>query len=398
MKHPTLLRAATAALLALGMSSAGAFAAFADDSGTTPAPVTAPAESPAAAPVEPAPAAAAAPAAAPEAAPAEQAPAEATPTDVTPTEAEASPQTEPATAPAVAGSDPVVARTEPAVDATPYKLLAWKLPCGVEDRFCAPGQQLVHVLDLEMPTLDAFDAMLVGTCGDWQVDLEWDSETTAALIAAGVLVGPNEPLEDHAYGALGDGVDPHKTIDNPDCEVAGSVAPGATVTDQGCNGTSLMGGRIATAVYPGVAYTITGPQGVVTIDPATGIAEGLAPGSYSLAYVLDPSLTSPDPGPVALTVAAYSGTCAAVVTPPVTPPTTPVVVVPAAVDPAAAAPCTAANCDLTTLALTGSDSTGLAASAGALVFVGLVLVTLRTLIRRRSTSTAAPLTETEHTA
>lgn len=211
-----LARAATAVLLAVGMSAVGATAAFADDvtpasdatiasESSEPTDSSGPAET-----TEPA-----------TGDPAE--PAEDSPESLPETAPVADPDQVPNAAPATDSAETVEPQPEVVDDPTPYKLLAWQLPCGVADPFCAPGQNLVHVLDLVEPSLGALDSLVVGTCGDWQVDLEWDSATTAALIGIGVLTAPGAPAEDHATGALGAGVNPWKYVDNADCATDGEV-------------------------------------------------------------------------------------------------------------------------------------------------------------------------------
>jgi hypothetical protein len=189
-------------------------------------------------------------------------------------------------------------------DATPYVLLAWQLPCGVASPWCPPGQNLVHHIDLTVPTLDALDDLLIGTCGDWQVDLEWDSPITDALIAAGILTAPNSPQEDHAYGAVPG--NPWKYIDNPDC----AAAPAAIAHNQTCSRAGgLVAGYIQVTVTPGVTYVITGPGGTVPFN-AGGTTGDLTAGAYSVTYSLDPGYASAVVNPIPLTISDYDGDCA----------------------------------------------------------------------------------------
>ncbi len=384
MNRLTLTRTAAVVLIALGMSTVAATAAFADDSpsgaaATSSSPTQSSQDSLASTPDSSGDAVAASEAAAPEATtPAATDPAATTP--VAPAAPEAAAATEssidPAVAEATTGEGTTTALPPTGADPsdpTPYKLLAWQMPCGMADRFCAPGQKLVGVADLAVPSLDALDDLAGQYCGGLQLDLEWDSQATADLIAYGILTAPGQPLmEDHAY-VLGEGVGPFKDIDGPACEVAGSVITSATATPQTCsNGTTLVGGTIQVAVIPGVTYTITGSQGTVALDAGTGLATNLAPGAYSVAFALDPTLTTPVAGPIPVSVLPFVGTCAATVTPPTT--TTPNV--PTALDPVTSVtdPAALSNDQLTTLAVTGSDPVGgLLVAAGALLLGGLLL-------------------------
>ncbi|HEV7741907.1 MAG TPA: hypothetical protein VGO65_05770 [Pseudolysinimonas sp.] len=317
MKIPRLLRAATAVLLALGMTSVGAAAAFADDTvpPADPATQSAPPAESSDPPSDPAPDPSAQPPAS-DPAPDSSDPADdATPGDGTTaqdTGVAPAADTKPATKPAAR----LTARSLVA-DPTPYVLLAWQLPCGVADPWCPPGQNLVYHLDLASPSLDALDASIVGTCSDWQVDLENDSATTTSLIAAGILTGPNTPPEDHAYGALGANVNPWKYVDNPDCNVGTSVTPAATATDQSCQqNANLVGGSIQVSLMTGVTYTITDSSAtVVPFDSTTGLTGALPPGNYSVSFVLDTGYTTVVPSPIPLTIAAYTGPCGVSVTP-----------------------------------------------------------------------------------
>jgi hypothetical protein len=198
-------------------------------------------------------------------------------------------------------------------DPTPYKLLAWSLPCGVSDPWCPPGQTLVYVLDLSSPSLNALDDKLVGTCNDWQVDLEWDSATTAALIAIGVLTAPNHPKEDHAYGAVPG--NPWKYVDNPPCDKP--VTPAASATDQSCKyGTTLSGGVITVSLMTGVTYTIKNSSNVVIpFNGATGKTAALPPGNYTVSFTLASGYTTSVTSPIPLTIGAYTPPCGVSVTP-----------------------------------------------------------------------------------
>lgn len=382
MTRPHLLRAAAVTLLSLGITTLGVQAAFADETVSAEAsaevapaaPVTEP--NAVATPQEGTSVEAAVETVAVES--------ETAAPDVSSSELAGSEVVEDA-ASTEAGNDTGAAAVDTEVDPTPYKLIAWSLPCGVQDPFCAPGQTLVQVIDLAQPTLDALDEELVGSCGDFQLDLYNDSPTTADLIAAGVLTAANHPTEDFAYGVLPDGDSPYKLVDNEDCAVGGSVVPIAIATPQTCTVNSqLLNGDIQVAILPGVTYTITGPTGSVAFDSATGLTGRVAPGAYAVNYTLDPTFTSTVPNPIPVSVAAFSATCA-VPTPPSTvppttvPPTTTTTVPPTTTTTVGTVGSAVLGdpTQLTTLALTGSDPFGLASVAIGLVLSGTLLMILR---------------------
>lgn len=98
-----------------------------------------------------------------------------------------------------------------------YWLLLWEAPGGEGSMF-DPDQVLVDDLQTDIASLDSLDNSPAIKCGTtYQADLEWNNAITAALVTGGVLHDPNSPEESHAYGALGDGVNPWKVWTTAPC-------------------------------------------------------------------------------------------------------------------------------------------------------------------------------------
>jgi hypothetical protein len=224
-----IAKAAAAAATVLALLLFNLSPAFADDE---PAPlvdssVSQPAApSPEAAPLaeDPAPAEVIDEAPAPEVA----APVEEVVVDSAPTQTDSPAQSEPASNPE---ADEVTTDTLPAPPTKPkYHLLAWLVPGGPDSVF-EPDQTLVDHVLTDTASLDLLDNSSTLVCGSYyQMDLENNSAITDSLVAGGILYGPNDPNEDHAYGALGDGVYPWKYLQTPDCVEV--VAPTASVSGE----------------------------------------------------------------------------------------------------------------------------------------------------------------------
>lgn len=103
---------------------------------------------------------------------------------------------------------------------TSYVLVAWEV--GNPENVWESPQKYVTSAMLDTPTLDALDGML--PCGTFlQVDLYVANNDSAALIAGGVLYGPNNPTEPLAHGAV-DG-DPWKYVQTAECAVKPDPRP-----------------------------------------------------------------------------------------------------------------------------------------------------------------------------
>lgn len=101
----------------------------------------------------------------------------------------------------------------PAPADQPYVLVAWEV--GNPESIWETPQTLESWVMLSDPTLDALDAGL--PCGaTFQIDLYYADNDTAALIAGGLLYGPQNPKEPHAYVVDGD---PWKFVTTDPCAV-----------------------------------------------------------------------------------------------------------------------------------------------------------------------------------
>src|SRR5690606_8567089 len=77
---------------------------------------------------------------------------------------------------------------------------------------------------LDEPTLDALDTTL--PCGGYfQIDLYYADQDSASLLAGGLLYGPQNPKEPHAYVVDGD---PWKFVQTAECAVKPEPRPWAT--------------------------------------------------------------------------------------------------------------------------------------------------------------------------
>lgn len=178
---------------------------------------------------------------------------------------------------------------------TDYVTVAWKV-ADLTDIF---GTTQTYVLSqgTEEPELNVLDGQLNGTCFDYQIDVYYDDETTAALIAGGELYGPNDPTEHLIPGGLGTA---WKFIDNPECEVVTNTycevpASGPTSTDL-----NDLWGNVDTRTAGHVDYVNDGLH-IWTTDNSSQakVSEGY-PASFDLKNTgqleLDWTGTTPPPG------------------------------------------------------------------------------------------------------
>lgn len=155
----------------------------------------------------------------------------------------------------------------PPVDPTPYVLVAWIMPSWVDATTPTWSQTYFTKVDLATKDLHALDGQLTACGTHYQVDLYDDSATTTALIAGGVLHGPNNPPEDFPSPS-GWGVT-YKLIQNADCETTPNPA---TFAAAGCVAGSPGQGSYTIPSTTGVRYT-------VQINGAGGFVETAA-GTY----------------------------------------------------------------------------------------------------------------------
>jgi hypothetical protein len=102
------------------------------------------------------------------------------------------------------------------------------------------------------------------------------------------------------------------------CVEPEEVTPAAQATDETCELLILTQGSVQVTVIAGVTYTVTGPNGVVPLD-GSGNTGPVDPGQYSVAFTLDPGLTTSVNSPIIVTVNAFDGDCDLVEHPIVTP-------------------------------------------------------------------------------
>lgn len=101
-----------------------------------------------------------------------------------------------------------------------YVLVAWEV--GNPDAIWETPQLYITSVLLEVPSLDALDASV--PCGTYaQIDLYHANQDSAALIAGGVLYGPNNPTEPLAHGAV-EG-NPWKYLQTAECAVKREPRP-----------------------------------------------------------------------------------------------------------------------------------------------------------------------------
>lgn len=100
-----------------------------------------------------------------------------------------------------------------------YTLTAWVVG-DLDDVWATPQTLQTSIVTTE-PSLNQLDDSL--PCGqDYQIDRYWTDDTTAALLAGGVLYGPSNPAESLAY--LDDG-NPWKYLTTEACLTEAPVLP-----------------------------------------------------------------------------------------------------------------------------------------------------------------------------
>lgn len=136
-----------------------------------------------------------------------------------------------------------------------YVIVAWTMPTWVNSTTPTWGQTYFTSEQQSSPNLAALDSKLVVTCGvQYQVDIYFDSSTTASLIASHHLAGPNSPPEDLIPGGWGVA---YKLVQGPAC------APIATPSE---SDVCSAGGTITVYASTGVKYYLNG----TAVDTSNG--------------------------------------------------------------------------------------------------------------------------------
>jgi hypothetical protein len=168
-----------------------------------------------------------------------------------------------------------------------YIIVAWTMPSWVNSTTPTWSQTYFTSHEESTPDLNALDSQLSVKCGvQYQVDIYYNSPTTASLIAGTVLNGPNSPPEDLIPGGWGTA---YKLVQGPAC--ATPVAPsesdvctaGGTITVYAATGVNYFLNGTPVDTHNG-NVTLTGLHGVntVTATAASGyLLKGYPAGGWS---------------------------------------------------------------------------------------------------------------------
>jgi hypothetical protein len=138
-----------------------------------------------------------------------------------------------------------------------YIIVAWHMPSW--DNSTTPTWSQTYFTSQEeaAPDLSALDSQLTEACGvQYQVDIYYNSPTTASLIAGEHLDGPNNPPEDLIPGSWGVA---YKLVQGPAC-----ATPAVPTESDVCN----VGGTITIDAAVGVVYSLNGNP----VDTSSGSA------------------------------------------------------------------------------------------------------------------------------
>jgi hypothetical protein len=128
-----------------------------------------------------------------------------------------------------------------------YIIVAWKMPSWINSTTPTWSQTYFTSQEEQTPNLNALDNKLVEECGvQYQVDIYYNSPTTASLIAGHHLDGPNNPPEDLIDGGWGVA---YKLVQGPAC--AQPVTPSESDV-------CTAGGTITIHAATGVVYYLNG--------------------------------------------------------------------------------------------------------------------------------------------
>jgi hypothetical protein len=136
-----------------------------------------------------------------------------------------------------------------------YIIVAWHMPSWVNSTTPTWSQTYFTSQEESTPDLSALDSKLVESCGvQYQVDIYYNSPTTASLIAGQHLDGPNNPPEDLIPGGWGVA---YKLVQGPACATPATPSESDVCTN---------GGTITIHAAVGVKYYLNG----VFVDTSGG--------------------------------------------------------------------------------------------------------------------------------
>ena len=128
-----------------------------------------------------------------------------------------------------------------------YIIVAWHMPSWVNSTTPTWSQTYFTSQEEKTPDLSALDSQLTEVCGvQYQVDIYYNSPTTASLIAGEHLDGPNNPPEDLIPGGWGIA---YKLVQGPAC---------ATPVQPSESDVCAVGGTITIHAATGVLYSLNG--------------------------------------------------------------------------------------------------------------------------------------------
>ncbi|HMH58049.1 MAG TPA: hypothetical protein VK537_02595 [Galbitalea sp.] len=128
-----------------------------------------------------------------------------------------------------------------------YIIVAWTMPSWVNSTTPTWSQNYFTSQEESTPNLSALDSQLTEQCGvQYQVDIYYNSPTTAGLIAGHHLDGPSNPTEDLISGGWGTA---YKLVQGPAC---------ATTATPSESDVCAVGGTITVNSAVGVVYYLNG--------------------------------------------------------------------------------------------------------------------------------------------
>jgi hypothetical protein len=128
-----------------------------------------------------------------------------------------------------------------------YIIVAWTMPSWVDSTTPTWSQDYFTSQEESTPDLSALDNQLTEQCGvQYQVDIYYNSPTTASLIGGHHLDGPNTPPEDLIPGGWGTA---YKLVQGPACAPTTNPSESDVCTD---------GGTITVHASTGVVYSLNG--------------------------------------------------------------------------------------------------------------------------------------------
>ncbi|HEX4444330.1 MAG TPA: hypothetical protein VHZ81_12210 [Galbitalea sp.] len=168
-----------------------------------------------------------------------------------------------------------------------YIIVAWHMPSWVDSTTPTWSQTYFTSQEEQAPDLNALDSKLVEACGvQYQVDIYYNSPTTASLIQGGFLDGPNNPPEDLIPGGWGVA---YKLVQGPKCATpvtpteSDSCTAGGTITITPADGVTyyLDGTAVDTAGGTVVESGLTGSHTVTATASSGYLLSGYPDGGYT---------------------------------------------------------------------------------------------------------------------